>query len=85
MGTQLLAPLNTVHVKYRGFFKDDYKSCCSKPLREVGGQPDGQPPLCCRACAADVQLCLPLWTKVTYKAQLESLLLFSPFQRSGII
>ena len=51
VGTQLLAPLNTVHVKYRGFFKDDYKSCCSKPLREVGMQPAGQPPAVQHICS----------------------------------
>ena len=54
MGTQLLAPLNTVHVKYRGFFKDDYKSCCSKPLREVA--------LCCTAClSSSLPACPPLY------------------------
>ena len=52
MGTQLLAPLNTVHVKYRGFFKDDYKSCCSKPLREVGTEPAGQPPAVQHICSS---------------------------------
>lgn len=33
-GTDLFATLNTVHVKYRGFFVERF-ICCGHPLREV--------------------------------------------------
>ncbi len=34
LGTGVFAPLNIVHVKYRGFFVERFK-CCGHPLREV--------------------------------------------------
>ena len=34
LGTDLFAALNTVHVKYRGFFVERFV-CCAAPLREV--------------------------------------------------
>lgn len=37
VGTGVFAPLNTVHVRYRGRFVETFK-CCGKSLKEVPAQ-----------------------------------------------